>query len=297
MLGCGRTSGDETASGDETTAVTISGSRSLQSLDLDALRHAAEAAVSEAGEAILAVVRRGSIRVASKGHKGPVSEADHAADAILSRRLLPLIEGAQWVSEESEQIAPLQHGAPTWVVDPLDGTREFLRGLPEYGVSVALFVGDELVMGVVAIPATGDVLSAIVTPDRQEAHRNGERLPRLDATAPLTRVVVSRHDYEWTTMAETLPYKSYPCGSAAVKLVHVAQGRAQLYIASGPRSVWDMAGGAALVRAVGGTQITFRGDPLVLRPGKVRVPANVAGLGRHAVEFFQKMEPLWRLPE
>jgi len=266
---------------------------SLVALDLDALRAAAEAAVAAAGEAILAVVRRGHIRVASKGHEGPVSEADHAADEVLSERLLPLIDGAQWVSEESEQSAPLRRGAPTWVVDPLDGTREFLRGLPEYGVSVGLFVDDVLVLGVVGIPATGEMLSAIVTADRREASCNGESLAPLDPLMPLSRVVLSRHDFEWTTLAEMLPYDVYPCGSAAVKLAHVAQGKAQLYLASGPRSVWDMAGGAALVRAVGGDQIAMMtGHTVAMRPGQVRVPAHVAGLGVHASEFLTQLRKL-----
>ena len=108
-------------------------------IDLDAVRDGLEAAVSAAADAINEVLRQNVVRVGHKPGEGPVTEADHAADDVLHDRLMPLIDGAHWLSEESRQEAPLILGEPTWVVDPLDGTREFLRGLPEFGVSVGLF--------------------------------------------------------------------------------------------------------------------------------------------------------------
>ncbi|MYB42438.1 MAG: hypothetical protein F4X76_09695, partial [Chloroflexi bacterium] len=116
------------------------------------LRDALEDAVRAAGEAISAIVAGGRVRVGMKWGEGPVTEADHAADEVLHERLMPLIEGAHWLSEESEQSAPIVPGEPTWVVDPLDGTREFLLGLPEFGVSVGLFREDRLALGAVALP-------------------------------------------------------------------------------------------------------------------------------------------------
>src|SRR4051794_30649445 len=108
-----------------------------------------EAAVRAANEAIRGVLAQATMEVASKGKDGPVTEADFAADKVLNERLMPLIDGARWISEESKEAAPLIRGEATWVIDPLDGTREFLRGLPEYGVSVGLFVDDHLVLGAV----------------------------------------------------------------------------------------------------------------------------------------------------
>ncbi|MEI7925002.1 MAG: inositol monophosphatase family protein, partial [Chloroflexota bacterium] len=105
----------------------------LDAIDLDAVRDGLEDAVRVANEAIRAVLAQTSMKVASKGEAGPVTEADYAADRVLHERLMPLIEGARWLSEESEEEAPLIRGEATWVIDPLDGTREFLRGLPEYG--------------------------------------------------------------------------------------------------------------------------------------------------------------------
>ena len=245
--------------------------------DLDALRDAVEAAVREAGEAILAVVRRGGVRVGHKWGEGPVTEADYAADDVLHRRLMPLIPGAHWLSEESEQEAPLIHGEPTWVVDPLDGTREFVQGLPEYAVSVALFVDDRLLLGAVGLPYEDRVLSGVLGGDHVEARDNGARVVLREPRDPL-RLVVSRNDYRYRSLHEVMSgYELYPSGSAAVKLVHVVDGRADAYWSSGPRSVWDAAGGAAVLHAAGGALVQFDQQPFALTPRRVRIEPYAAG--------------------
>jgi 3'-phosphoadenosine 5'-phosphosulfate (PAPS) 3'-phosphatase len=249
----------------------------MTDLDLDGLRDELEGAVAVAAEAILAVLDRGQIRVGHKWGEGPVTEADYAADEALHRSLMPLIPGAQWLSEESEQVAPLIHGEPTWVVDPLDGTREFLRGLPEFGVTVGLFVDDRLVLGAIALPISRDVYSGVVSDGRREARKNRERLPELAVSGEVRRVVVSRHDFERRRLHTRFPFETYPAGSAALKLLHAADGTADAYLSTGPRSIWDVAGGAAILEGAGGTLLTANGRPLVLSPRDVHVPPYVAG--------------------
>ena len=143
----------------------------MPEIDLEGVREGLEAAVAAASRAILDVLEQDTIRVGHKPGEGPVTEADHAADDALHKRLMPLVDGAHWLSEESEQEAPLIHGQPTWVVDPLDGTREFLRGLPEYAVSVGLFIGDRLVLGAVGMTHDREVLSGLLWDGRREARR------------------------------------------------------------------------------------------------------------------------------
>ena len=266
----------------------------MAEIDIDGVREGLEAAVAAASRAILDVLEQDTIRVGHKPGEGPVTEADHAADDVLHERLMPLIDGAHWLSEESEQEAPLIHGEPTWVVDPLDGTREFLRGLPEYAVSVGLFIDDRLVLGAVGMTQDREVLSGLLWDGRREARRtspdaSAQPLPALDASGRVERVVVSRHDYERRRIHHQIPYDVYPCGSAAVKLAHVVDGRAEVYFSTGPRSVWDVAGGAAVLEAVGGTLLAFDGHPLDLSPQQIGIPPYAAGEPAACVAFLRRL--------
>ena len=264
----------------------------LGGADVDAVREALEAAVTEANEAISAVRAGKRVRVGHKPGEGPVTEADYAADDILHERLMPLVPGARWISEESAEEAPLLRGEPAWVVDPLDGTSEFLRGLPEFGVSVALFVRGRLVMGAVGLPAEASVLSAIVGGGRRETRRDGVTLPMLPNDGVVRRVVVSRHDYERRRLQFQIPfidYEVYPCGSSAVKLVHAAGVDTDVYLSTGPRSLWDIAGGVAIIEGVGGTLLQINGRPLVLSPQQIEVPAFVAGAPADALTLLRRL--------
>ena len=268
---------------------------SANQIDLDAVRIGLEHAVSEANRAILAVIAQDTVRVGHKPGEGPVTEADHAADDVLHRELIDLIEGAHWISEESRQEAPLIHGEPTWVVDPLDGTREFLRGIPEFGVSVGLFVGDELVLGAVGLPLTDDdeaepsVLSGLIDGDRLEARVDGVPMASIADRREVERVVVSRHDYEWRQLHYQIPFDVYPCGSAAVKLVHSADGQADVYFSTGPRSVWDVAGGVAVLEAAGGALLMLNGKRLALSPQQIRIPPYVAGPRESCLTLLRRL--------
>lgn len=258
-------------------------------IDLDAVREGLEAAVRAAGEAILEVAKQPKMRVRQKGWEGPVTEADYASDDVLHRMLMPLIPGAHWLSEESEQDVPLVRGEPTWVVDPLDGTREFVRGLPEFGVTVGLFLGDRLVLGAAGLPSDGVVMSGLLDGERREARRNGEPMLALDPAREVHRVVVSRNDYERHRIHLQLPWDVYPCGSAVVKLAHAADGSADVYFSTGPRSIWDVAGGTAVLEAVGGAVLQFNGEPLVLSPQRVRVPPYAAGAPSAARALLRRL--------
>jgi myo-inositol-1(or 4)-monophosphatase len=266
----------------------------LAALDIDVVREGLEAAVFAANDAIRAVIEQETIRVGHKPGEGPVTEADHAADDVLHHELIDLIEGAHWLSEESRQEAPLIRGEPTWVVDPLDGTREFLRGIPEFGVSVGLFVGDELVLGAVGLPVTDEqdepsVLSGLVDGDRLEARVDGVAMESIAGRQDVERVVVSRHDYEWRQLHYQIPFDVYPCGSAAVKLVHSARGSADVYFSTGPRSVWDVAGGVAVLEAVGGALLMLNGQRLPLSPLQLRIPPYVAGPRESCLTLLRRL--------
>ena len=261
----------------------------LDAIDLDVVRDGMEAAVRAANEAINAVLAQATMKVASKGEAGSVTEADYAADEVLHQRLMPLIEGARWLSEESGEEAPLIRGEATWVIDPLDGTREFLRGLPEYGVSVGLYVDDRLVLGGVGFPWDGTVLSGLAAGGRRESRRNGEPMAMLPNDGIVERVVVSRNDYERRRLQYRIPYEVYPCGSAAVKLVHAADISTDVYFSTGPRSVWDVSGGVAVLEGVGGVLMSIEGERLELSPQQIEVPPYVAGAPADCLTLLRRV--------
>jgi len=261
----------------------------LDAIDLDAVRDGVEAAVRAANEAIRGVLAQTSMKVASKGEAGPVTEADYAADRVLHERLMPLIDGARWLSEESGEEAPLIRGEATWVIDPLDGTREFLRGLPEYGVSVGLYVDDRLVLGGVGFPWDGTVLSGLVTATRRESRRDGVPMATLPNDGVVERVVVSRNDYERRRLQYRIPYEVYPCGSAAVKLVHAADVDTDVYFSTGPRSVWDVSGGVAVLEGVGGVLMSIEGTRIELSPQQIEVPPYVAGAPEDCLTLLRRV--------
>ena len=257
--------------------------------DLERVREGLESAVAAAAEAIVAVMGQERVRVAHKFGEGPVTEADHAADDVLHERLMPLVAGAQWLSEESRQATPLLGGRPTWVVDPLDGTREFLRGLPEFGVSAGLFVEDRLVLGAVALPVQREVLSGLLAGERREARHDGAPFALAPHRDEARRVVVSRHDYEHRAIQRHIPHEVYPCGSAAVKLAHAARGQADVYLSTGPRMLWDVAGGTAVLRAAGGELLTHGGRVLELSPRRVHVPPYAAGQPEACLALLRRL--------
>lgn len=256
------------------------------------VRDALEDAVYKAGIAISEIIAGGRIRVGMKFGEGPVSEADHAADEILQQQLIPLIPGVHWLSEESEQPHPLVAGEPTWVVDPLDGTREFLMGLPEFGVSAGLFVNNRLILGAVALPPLrqdGDwsVLSGILEGPQPQARRDGNALIPIEDNDEVGRIVVSRHDYERRRLQLHIPFEVYPAGSSVLKLAQVAIGEAGVYLSTGPRSVWDVAGGAAVLAAVGGALLKPDGKLLELSPQQVQIPAFVAAAPKRGLTLLE----------
>lgn len=193
----------------------------------------------------------GDVAFERKEERGdPVTAADHAADLVL-RRILPR-EGEGWLSEESVDDPSRLRRARVWVVDPIDGTREFVEGVPEWCISIGLLENGAPVAGGIYNPATRELvlgsLEAGVTYNGERAH-----VTEPDDGAPVT-VLASRSEIkrgEWDGLGDGL-LELRPCGSVAYKLGLVAAGRADATWTVVPKSEWDVAGGCALVRAAGG---------------------------------------------
>ena len=205
----------------------------------------------EAAVDVLRGFRARTVRVEHKPGAGPVTEADRAVNEVLARLLPAGDEG--WLSEESHDDASRLGKRRVWVVDPLDGTREFVAGIPEWCVSVGLLEDGRPVAGGVANPATGEVfLGSLDT----GVTYNG-RPARVSSRSVLDGAVVlaSRSEFdrgEWERFRGAT-FTVRPVGSVAYKLALVAAGLADATWTLVPKHEWDVAAGAALVLAGGGS--------------------------------------------
>jgi myo-inositol-1(or 4)-monophosphatase len=203
----------------------------------------------------------GEIGSRRKAGGDPVTEADTTVDALL-RGLLPR-DGEGWLSEETEDDLARLGRRRVWVVDPLDGTREFVSGIPEWCVSVGLVVDGEPVAGGVCNPATGETIvgarGAGVTLNGRPA-RVSDRRALAGARVVASRSEVERR--EWEGYREDL-FAIRPMGSVAYKLALVAAGIVDATWTLTPKHEWDVAAGVALVLAAGGAVVA--GSPEELR--------------------------------
>jgi myo-inositol-1(or 4)-monophosphatase len=220
----------------------------------------------ERAAALLQRYTPGDIAARRKAGDDPVTEADTAVDTLL-RELLPR-DGEGWLSEETEDDLTRLACRRVWVVDPLDGTREFVEGIPEWSVSVGLVVDGEPVAGGICNPATGQTIIGAVG---QGVTLNGEPVGVSGRTHLAgARVLASRSEVkrgEWGGYREGL-FDLRPTGSVAYKLAQVAAGLADATWTLTPKHEWDVAAGVALVLAAGGRVIT--GTPEETRFNRAR---------------------------
>lgn len=208
----------------------------------------------------------GDIEFEMKTERGdPLTAADTAADRVL-RDVLPT-KGEGWLSEESID-DPVRLGCRrVWVVDPIDGTREFIDGIPEWCISVGLVEDGLPVAGGIYNPVTEElVIGSLETGVEYQGRSSSVTgLPDLDGAVILaSRSEIGRG--EWDVLDEA-PCQVRPCGSVAYKMALVAAGQADGTWTMVPKSEWDVAAGTALVRAAGGSVIHADGtEPTFNRP-------------------------------
>jgi len=235
------------------------------------------ARIAHALERATEILRRftpGAVEFDDKGGGDPVTEADRAVDTLL-RELLPRGDEG-WLSEETADDPSRLSKERVWVVDPLDGTREFVAGIPEWCVSVALVENGRAIAGGISNPATGET---IIGGQGRGVEVNGvparlsERTTLEDALVLASRSEVKRG--EWERFADA-PFRIRPMGSVAYKLSLVAAGLADATWTLVPKHEWDVAAGAALVLAAGGEVYTLDGNAPRFNRDRPKMPGFVA---------------------
>lgn len=235
------------------------------------------AALDEARE-ILGRFTPGEVQHRMKSGGDPLTEADLAVNEALRARLPR--EGEGWLSEETEDDSRRLDSPRVWVVDPLDGTREFVLGIPEWCVSIALVEAGRAVAGGICNPATGQT---IVGSLETGVSCNGAPCRARDRSELAgAEILASRSEVqrgEWGRYAGA-PFAVRPLGSVAYKLGLVAAGLADATWTLQPKHEWDVAAGAVLVCAAGGSVWMPDGsEPRFNRPQPLLPGLVAAGLG------------------
>ena len=222
-------------------------------------------AAREAGEAILEVVRRG-FDIEQKGDSSPVTEADRAAELIVLAALARAAPGVPVIAEEEVAAGRIPaHGDTFFLVDPLDGTKEFCRGGDDYTVNIALVEGLAPKLGVVFAPATGRLHGGIVGAGAWLDEGNGRARIQTRLRGEAMTAVASKSHLNQATI-DYLEASAGKCDYVSVgsslKFCIVAEGGADIYPRAAPTSEWDTAAGHAVLLAAGGLVDGIDGQPL-----------------------------------
>lgn len=241
----------------------------------------------EAGDKTLEFYHR-LYEVTDKEDQSPLTEADTAAHATIHEALSDLEPELPVLSEEGQELADRQDINALWVVDPLDGTKEFIQRNGEFTVNIALVEDGTPTLGVVHAPALGITYAGF----KQTAYtlKDGERRSITtqvgrDPAQP-TKVVASRsHRDEYVEhFLQQLGEHEITSVGSSLKLCAVAEGEAHVYPRFAPTMEWDTAAGDAIVRAAGGGVYQLNGEPLLYNKLDLYNPFFVAA-GADAPEW------------
>ena len=242
------------------------------------LTHLARAA----GAAIMTVYRDPAFAVRTKADRTPVTEADLEADRIIVAGLREAFPAMPIVTEERTETHDLGIGRDHFLVDPLDGTREFAARRGDFTVNIALIEGGQPVAGVVFAPVSGRLFRTEPGGGAAALFDDGRAMPlRAAAADPATpRVVASTSHRDPATdawIASHAPNATVRSAGSSLKFCLIAAGEADLYPRLGRTMEWDTAAGDAVLRAAGGRVVRAdTGTPLSYGKADRANPAFIA---------------------
>lgn len=230
-------------------------------------------AIQEAGVQV-AKLFRSHLNITEKENKDPLTDADIQSNEILKKSLLGNFPDYGWLSEETVDDKERLKRKRVWIVDPIDGTKEFIQGIPEYAISVALVEKGTPLLGAVLNPMTNELYYAI---EGKGAWRNRLTLHCDYPYYGKLRVLASRTEMEegaWKKFENEVEIEAR--GSIAYKLALIAAGTAHSTFSLGPKSEWDIAAGALIVKEAGGMVTDTSKKPFVFNQSNVRVNGIIA---------------------
>ncbi len=238
--------------------------------ELDIAREAAE----EAGKIVMRYYQ-GSYKVLEKSPNNPVTTADLMANHQIREIICHAFPDDGWLSEETEDSPDRLAKSRVWVIDPIDGTEEFIAGTPEFAISIALVIEGTPVIGVLHNPATAELFYAYtgggafcnVTPIRCSPRQNLKQASML----------VSRSEHRKGLLAGLVPLVAeiQYIGSVTYKLASLAAGTADLYVTVRPKNEWDFCAGDLILREAGGVLWDKTGQTIRYNKKRVGQPTGL----------------------
>lgn len=220
----------------------------------------ARSAALEAGQVIAAFYEQ-SLKPTFKANNHPVTAADHASNKILRTTLRNTFPNDGWLSEEDVDDLTRFETKRVWVVDPLDGTRDFIKKNPEFAVAVALVENHQPVLGVVYNPITREFFHAV---RGQGTFCNEQRIHvRTQKQQPRTQLLISPSENkrgEWNRFQKQ--FDTLPVGGCAYKMSKIARGDADGAFTLSPKSEWDVCAGDVIMKEAGGIISYLDGTPI-----------------------------------
>ena len=239
-------------------------------------------ALAERAAAVVMEHYDGTVAVATKADSSPVTAADEAGEAVILAGLRELTPDLPIVAEEAVargELPEVAGGRPFWLVDPLDGTKEFISRNGEFTVNVGLVEGGQPILGVVLAPARGLAWWGARGQGacrREAGAASAIRVRPRPARGAVAVASRSHRDAATDAWLAAQGITETVSAGSSLKFCLVAEGRADVYPRFGPTMEWDTAAGDAVLRAAGGRVATVDGAPLAyLKPG-FRNPGFVA---------------------
>lgn len=235
----------------------------------------------------------GKVATEYKSGSDPVTEADRQLDAALRTALLR--DGEGWLSEESVDDPSRLGREYVWIVDPLDGTREFVTGIPEFCASIGLVKDGRPIAGGICNPATGEFFLGSIAGGlfyNGKAKTSSARTQLQGATVLASRSETKRG--EWKQF-EDAPFTVKPMGSVAYKLARVAAGLDDATFTLTPKNEWDIAAGVALVASGGGFARPLHQQEFLFNQRSPLLPGLIAsgsGLRQPLTDFLASRDQL-----
>ena len=236
---------------------------------------AAKVAARNAGKILMKYYQSDNKEVKMKGVDNPVTIADNEADQYLCDFLTGEFPNDGWLSEETVDTDERLNKDRVWIVDPLDGTKEFIEGIPHFSVSIGLVYNSEPVVGVIYNPATDEMFSC---QKGKGVYLNGNKVIAskknllIDSKITVSRSELKRNEWE--------PYKNNfksidPIGSVAYKLALVSAGKYDIFATVAPKNEWDICAGDCLISEAGGVFKTINDKKIIYNQKKTLVTDTI----------------------